>query len=562
LTGKPSNRSWPRIPPTVEGVQLNCCRNALCEAFGLPPLEGVKRWTRGGDRYLIIGLEAGATIKCRACGEHTTMVSNHAVVQERDRLLGLMALPRMGACRNAQCAHHDQDVGQFPQHYQAFGRTAVGTQRFRCRGCSKTFSKSDDVNHRLRRRGKTVEILRYLVNRVAMRRLCEIADISADTLYQRIGLIHERCRSFAAHHEQALLAGKALEHVHVAIDRQQHVLNWGSSIDRRPSVLMATVSAEGRTGYILAQHVNFDAEADSFELDLAAREAGDPALPPAFRRYARLWLPHERLEPDSAAHDDNPSTGNIGVRPASRGSMVHDNIALLAHFQVLRRLLGGAKTIQLSMDRESGIERAALLTFADRVRDGSLDAFLVRIAKDLSDGKKRRGIADAELLLAQARAAQPDVHDLDLIRGLIRDRYVRSCARHPNHRDRWIVHPYPTMSEPERAAVCLTANAQRTVEHLVYGFARASLRSVDRYFMQVRRMVHLLERPTQSASSGYRNYYAYSPYSAVVVARLVEIFRVVYNFHATGKQSTTPAMRIGLAASAYTLEDILNGAGR
>jgi transposase-like protein len=522
----------------------------------------VKRWSRDDDRYVVVGTSDTSLIKCRACGESTSFVSNAAVAEERDRLLKLMAPRSRGACRSEDCPHYGHDVGQHPQHYQAFGRTSVGSQRYRCRGCKKTFSSSTDVNHRLRRRDKTVEILRYLVNRVAMRRLCEIADISADTLYQRIGLIYERCRAFAAHHERALLEGKALEHVHVAIDRQQHVLNWGSSFDRRPSVLLATVSAEGRSGYILAQHINFDPDADAFAIDLAAREAGDPGRPPAFRRFARLWLPHERLEPDAGAQEPNPSTGSEDVRPASRGTMVHDNAALLAHFQVLRCLLGGAKSIQLSMDREAGIERAALVTFADRVRDGSLDAFLVRIVKEISDGKKRKGIADAELLLAQARSVQPHADEFELIRGMIRERYMRACADQKDHRHRWVVHPYPTMSEPERAAVCLTADAQRSIDHLVYGFARASLRSVDRYFMQVRRMVHLLERPTQSASSGYRTYYAYSPYSAVVVMRLLEIFRVVYNYHAVGRQTTTPAMRIGLATKVFSLEDVLRGPGQ
>jgi hypothetical protein len=549
------------VPPTVDGLQLNCCRNALCDSFGQQPDEVM--WHRNGevDRYVAVGTGSSSALRCRTCKEHTSLASNLAVVEERDRLLALMAPPSGGACGNEECAYQGRDALLHPELYQAFGRTAVGSKRYRCRGCRKTFSVSVSVTHRLRRPEKTVEVLRYLVNRVAMRRLCEIAGISADLLYQRIGLLYERCRGFAAHHEQALLAGKTLDHTHVATDRQTHVLNWGSSLDRRPSKLQATVSAEVRSGYVLAQHVNFDAAADPFALDLLAREAGDVALPPAFRRYARLWLPHERLEAGAASDEEDASTGGSDTRPASRGTMVHGNVSLMAHFQVLSRLLGGAKTIQLSMDREAGIERAALLAFVDRIRAGTLDAFLVRVSKEVTDGKKRRAIAEAELSLAEACAANPGLSELDVIRDLIKERYLAACIRHQDHRDRWVAHPYPTMSEPERAAVCLTASRDRTVEHLVYGLARASLRSVDRYFMQVRRMVHLLERPTQSASANYRPYYAYSPYSAVVVMRLLEIFRVVYNYHAQGKQTTTPAMRLGLATKAYTLDDLVNGPG-
>lgn len=74
--------------------------------------------------------------------------------------------------------------------------------------------------HRLRLPEKTLEIFRGLINKVAMRRLCELADVGAETLYQRIELIHDRCRALAAEHEAELMAGRVRrERMHIALDR-------------------------------------------------------------------------------------------------------------------------------------------------------------------------------------------------------------------------------------------------------------------------------------------------------------------------------------------------------
>lgn len=496
-------------------------------------------------------------LRCRACGENGVQISNRAVVEERDRLLRLSDLPSRGSCTNTDCDHCGRDVEQHPNDYQSFGRSTAGSQRYRCKACRKTFSVHTRSDHRLRQPEVTLDILRFLINRVAMRRMCALAGVSADTLYQRIGLIHERCRQFAARRERALLLGKPLDHMHIAFDRQQHVLNWGSSLDRRPTIVMSSASADARSGYVLAQHVNFDPMVDPFELDLAARAAGDPAMPMPFRQYARVWLPYEQFD-RAASSVEAVSTGHGAVRAASRGAMVHEAVALAAHFQVLKRMLAGAKSVQISSDRESGIERSVLVTFAEEVRGGRLDLFLVRLDKELTEARKVAAVAEAEQYLAQQCAARPDLSELEVIRALISERYLATCTQQTAYRERWVAHPFATKSEPGRAAVCLTAGAGRSLEHLVHGFARASLRSVDRYFMQVRRMVHLLERPTSSASSAYRVFHAYSPYSALVVSRILEIFRVVYNYHARPGRETTPAMALGLAEQPFELAELLD----
>lgn len=458
----------------------------------------------------------------------------------------------MGSCRIPACTNHGVDVAASPDGYQRFGQTAAGSPRHRCRVCGATFSTPKSITHRLRQPDKTLPVFKALINKVPMRRLCDLMDVSPQLLYQRIGWIHERCRAFAARHEAALWAGTvARERMHVAIDRQEHMLNSGSAIDRRPVTMQAMASAEGYTGYVLLQNLNFDPDADPFEIELAARACGDPDAPRPFRRYGRLVLP--------ADGDVSDTDGGDGIRPMSRGMAVHEQIAMAAHMQVLRRMSAGAGYLQLSMDREPGLERLALLTFADRVKAGNLDAYFVRIAKVTTQAQKRQLVADAAAVLRKEKAKYPDDTETELLFRLIEKRYTQTLRKIPDAKNRWVSHPFQTMSEPERAVLCLTDDGERPRRQVTQGFARASLRTVDRYFMQVRRKIHVLERPISTSSQANRRWYGYSAYSPLVVMRLLEIFRVVYNFHLIGQQDTTPAQRLGIVESAYSLDGLLRG---
>jgi hypothetical protein len=76
--------------------------------------------------------------------------------------------------------------------------------------------------------------------------------------------------------------------------------------------------------------------------------------------------------------------------------------------------------------------------------------------------------------------------------------------------------------------------------------------------MQVRRRLSLLERPiSSSASLGCRWFGGYGPYKPVRVGKLLDIFRVFYNFVEVGRDKQTPAMRLGLAKGKITVENII-----
>lgn len=557
-----------RTPPPVDGVDFNRCYNIRCENFASYPAFDAPRWgARDKDGYTLSnkGQRGGAAtpaIVCRSCNADIRLVSNIAATEEEARHWPPLAGDP--ACSNQACENAGSPVSVHPERYQRFGVTDSGAQRYRCRACHHTLSVNKNPLRRLRQPRKTEEVLRLLVNKVPMRRLCDVAGINAPVLYQRIGLLYERLRSFARTEEERFLASAHFERIRVTVDRQDHPLAWGSAIDRQTFVLKSTVTADTDTSYILAQHVNYDPAENAMQRELESRALGDPDIPAAFRRYARLWLPHEGEERRKAAvaqaeyHARTPGAENIGL--AGRGAFVHETYTLAGHFLFLRRWFERAVNVHLSLDQESAIDRICLLSFPDRVRDGSLNAFFVRVDKGLTVAKRQQEVARTEALLAEQRAANPGLSDGQLLRRLLTERYLQACQRHAHPLLRWVSHPYSTMQEPRREVLCLTDDGHRNVNGIVNGLGLATLRGVDRYFMQVRRKLSVLERPIRSASTSGRAWYGYNAYSPRVVMQLLEIFRVVYNFHLVGKDQRTPAERMGITSHRITLPELIGSA--
>ncbi|MHB8446814.1 MAG: hypothetical protein ACYC9P_02640 [Rudaea sp.] len=286
--------------------------------------------------------------------------------------------------------------------------------------------------------------------------------------------------------------------------------------------------------------------------ELEARAAGDLGVAPAYRRFARLWLPHELEQQEN----ERFTAENVGL--AGEGAFVHENYTLLAHFLFLRRWIDAAERVQFSMDQEPLIDRACLLTFADRVCEGTLDAFYVRINKSFSVSKRRLALARAETVLAELREAHAGLSDPELVFHVMSQSYEHLCKTFPQEpRSRWVAHAYPTMQEPEREVLCLSDNGKRSHKQIVHGLCRATLRAIDRYFMQVRRKISVLERPLRTSSAQLHAWYGYNAYSPRVVMQVLEIFRVVYNFHLAGNDKRTPAQRLGLTERRTSLSELI-----
>jgi hypothetical protein len=113
------------------------------------------------------------------------------------------------------------------------------------------------------------------------------------------------------------------------------------------------------------------------------------------------------------------------------------------------------------------------------------------------------------------------------------------------------------MGEPEKAICYLTDIQGYDEDHLAWLYNKASLHAIDRFFMQVRRRLSLLERPVSSSANLGSRWFGYGPYKPFTVSKLMDIFHVFYHFVEVGRNKQIPAIRLGLAKGKITIENII-----
>jgi len=522
-------------------------------------------------------------LKCSLCGEYPTIKSNLAISEELDRMLSpLKGRHNPITCPNAACQNHSIDLAASPNNYASFGKTKSGSHRFQCKLCKKTFAVGKATTGQ-KKPHKNILVFKLLMNKMPFRRICETADIAPPSLYGKIDFLHSQCLAFAADREHKLLKGMPIKRLYIGVDRQDYVVNWSRSADKRNVILHAAGSADNETGYVFGLHLNFDPSLDAIRVRQEAETNSDYLVKIPFRRYARVWLPKDyddalRLnmkrqkretygslpEDIISAYEEAQNREDIevfesqdfGTALPPKGMQVHAEYTLYAHFFFLKQLFGGAEKIRFFMDQDSGMRAACFAAFADEIKQHRCDAFYVRIKKDLTINEKRQVMASVKKRWAEQKKLYPDLSDPKLKLLLLKER-MQQVMHFGKWQDKWVYHPFPNMSEPEKALCYLTDVHGYDDDHKAWLYNKASLHAIDRFFMQVRRRISLLERPIATSSSAGRKWHGYGAYNPAIIIKLLDIFRVFYNYVEVGKDGQTPAMRANLAKSNIRVEDII-----
>jgi len=137
-------KSSPRIPETIDGIQVNYCKNVKCANYGTPASSqkqprGPGASKRGRDKYSIDAREKNVpSLKCNLCGEKSVMKSNLAISEEVARNSQYLQPAEPPFCQNRNCtySHSYMNVVDCPEEYIKYGTTAIGSPRYKCRKLS------------------------------------------------------------------------------------------------------------------------------------------------------------------------------------------------------------------------------------------------------------------------------------------------------------------------------------------------------------------------------------------------------------------------------------------
>jgi hypothetical protein len=356
------------------------------------------------------------------------------------------------------------------------------------------------------------------------------------------------------------------------------------------------------TGYVYGVHLNFDSALNSEAVEKDLVRFGDHHLELPFRRYARVWLDEDHEEAAVASAErrkrsasapepatDKPTdalaatvaqryreaTGradiDAGDGPSSDagtptvGVLLHEQVVMSAHMQYVTRLLGRAEKLRFFMDQESGLRAAFMAAVPGRILDRTVDGFYVQVQKEGTVGQKRALVQQSRAAFEAACQANPGI-SAQHVKVLLARHEMTRLQRIGKWSDKWFRHPIADMREPARLICWLTdidaveqdpGKREDQLNHHASLYLKASLTSIDRFFMQVRRGLTMAERGIVSASADRRLWFGKNAYNPGHLAKLVEIFRVYFNYCEIGKDKCTPAMRMGLARGPVAPEDIL-----
>jgi hypothetical protein len=469
-----------------------------------------------------------------------------------------------------------------------FGETTAGNPRFRCRKCGKSFTVKQQRNPISRQRTYSHlnrQIFLKMVNKMPFRGISSMHEISMETVYNKLDFFYRQCVAFAASRERGFKDRK-FRKLHISMDRQDYRLNWTIKGDRRNMVVTGIACAEKFSGYIFGHHLNYDSSLNSADIEEEAKALYNPKEKPVFRRYARLWVSEDKPPPAKGTPEKIPNNPSIITnvkrkyaetvvradvdvpqevmdlrKKLNKGMLVHSEYTLYAHFLYLKNLLGGAEKLIFYMDQESGIRAACFSAFHQDILDKRVEAFYVTLDKKLTIDQKRALVTKSGYSVEDFISDRPELKEVSKfgVRSLFMENILTKRVVVGPWKDEWLEHPFPDMGEPKKAVCWLTDIGDKAYTNFELGklFLRASLHPIDRYFALLRRKTSLLERPISTASSGGCKWFAYNPYQPKVVEKLIEVYRVYFNYVKKGDDGLTPAMRLGVAKVPIKLEKIL-----
>lgn len=573
-----------------DSADINSCRNPQCSNFLVPPEypdEPVPLgpFKKKNGLYSRIGNIKGTRLKCNICGESLPIKSGKGLSDELERIKTQPTLKlNNSGCPNNNCDNHGVNVNAGNQYYYKHGLNKVGNPRYKCKSCNKTFVVNTNPLQRQRITHLNKTIFKLLVNKSPTQRIMEITDLNAAALYGKIDFIYKQCVLFARDRESRLpqlLKGRDLC---LATDVQHHLVNWTKRKDKRNTQFQAIATACNDTSYVFGSHLNYDPTIQQSTLEQIVNERNEAGEEPAFRETARYWIYPDYLKATSrvrygrkknsqstvesiqntyieAADRDNIDASfsmDEFLKLPDKGSLIHSDYTMLAHFRYINELTEHAKHVLHSMDQDSGIRAAFMLGYRERLSTPKLkkvDGFYVKFMKLLTVDEKRELYGAAERYLKNF-AANNGITELEAKHKIVSDNILNAMEL-GQWSDKWVNIPTPSMGEPEKMVCYLNNQGQHSDRKLPWLHLKASLHSIDRYFMQIRRMIHYLERPVKSATSSGNMWNGYNAYNPEMVVKLLEIFRVYYNFCKKGKDGQTPAQRIGLSKGINDVEDIL-----
>lgn len=588
---------------TRHSIQYNHCTNPFCACFGQDQRELKKNDTKGRKhyRYRFSGSAKldEKTIMCNeghlsACS--TLPISNWGVIQEIQRLVTINTVVDSEikyAFHHNTCEHKATTVFKNPERFIKYGISKTNSQVYQCKICKKYTSilpKREQAFSYHQQRNEIVPILASLfVNRVPVKRSCEILKIGSQTYYNKMEYVYLRCLEFLERHETKPLKTRQFKQLWLNSDTFQYYLNntryklfknSESGEDKQKKLqTRILVSGDIFTGYVFRSDVAYDWHITSEFLEADTILYKCDHMEKLERKNARLDLSYCPQPPTDYDKKDGKEHFHLKADYERErkhfdshfnyltGLHVGINYTSVAHFWLLHEQLN-VKDWHFVSDDDGSIKNAIFRVFKKEFKDGYANYFLCKIdtsksrAQALKEEQESKQVIDLWRTINNSKKPDYEVgkeiladqlKKENLYQVIKDDKGLEQTVR----LNKMIDHPIASNDSGYKQLGILTDLSNLNPQELADLLINVNNRVTDTFMQLIRRRISLLERPLLGARADKKSY-IYSNYNPKYAQYLVTILRTYYNFCLVGKKhKTTPAMRLGITDRPYDWKDIL-----
>jgi DNA polymerase III epsilon subunit len=580
-------------PITGAIVQLNFCKNADCENFGIPAKNPKKeqigkiRQTLGNNYKLnYVPKSDTYLLHCKLCKTSSSLINNRAFVQESIRVKNI-GQPIEPSCKNKACKNSDKGIYNYPDEYKKNGFTRktkfwavpvikkgtrnskpktelnmqpmYGSQRFLCKSCKTSLTVPLDPQQRHYRRDINEVLYLEFVNKGIINRLIDKYDINPQTVYGKINFFYEQSLLFSRYHEMNLQKQLSSYIPVLSCDHQYYLSNWGDTNTPMPTRISNLSTVDNITDYVLTSTINFDFKSNSEYVKSEYKRKKEGSKRNYYRRFAQYVLSDKDIENDATNPDKIP------LQAPSQGLLVFQSYSALAHFDKVKSLLQDCEQFVYFLDNDSGFKQHFPAIFHKEITKSKPYAYL--LSSDKNGGADLLDAGMAEELKSrfdEVKRENPALGDKAIWQKMWKMQFDRPVTK-AKQKSEWIINP--NIHSRYVGVQPISQNTPESIEHASVILQSLSLNGVDNWFQILRRLVNMLERPITSATNS-KKWNAYAGYNPAWMSKLIEIMRVYNNFCRTNEKSlkikksaekpSTPAQRMGIADKVFTAQDILS----
>jgi len=480
-------------------------------------------------------------------------------------------------CQNPECINHGLQIDLSPSSYSSFGTTAKGDPRYQCKNCKKTFSVGKP-NRRHKTTDNTTAILKALVNKVPLSRICELYDVSLKQIHGKIDFLYRQCVAFSHEREKRLAQCFRGRSAYFATDIQTILVNWPVKSRRGTVPLLHMATVHKFSQFVVAATVDYDPSVSPDELEDWMGDYGDFELPRSMRTFARLWARSEyqdsllRSQGTLFSKDDLAVAGKLHL--PGRGCRVRGDAFKYAHMMKVKKLIGESFwKANYCLDDEAGLAATVSALNVGLIKAGRVNVAEISFKKGLSNDERQRLATEGRKLFTAALSAEaenifqvkedfPNLSEFQVLTLILLWKNYRELPpriRAERFAKEGVPWPFHTKAEPLKTIRLKTDLDDLGWNGLARFFANATIHPVDAYFNFARRRVAGFERGIPTSSNEQRIWHAYSYYNPEMVPKMAEILRFYYNYMLALPQNgnQTPAMRLGLAKGKIYARDLI-----